>query len=30
MEVFPAILIAGGVFAGVEFLTSNYFNPMLP
>jgi lactate permease len=30
LEVFPAILIAGGVFSGVEFLTSNYFNPMLP
>lgn len=29
-EVFPAIIIAGGVFAGIEFLTSNYFNPMLP
>jgi lactate permease len=30
LEVLPAILIAGGAFAGVEFLTSNYFNPMLP
>lgn len=29
-EVLPAILVSGIVFSGVEFLTSNYFNPMLP
>jgi lactate permease len=30
LEVLPAILISGLVFATVQFLTSNYFNPMLP
>ena len=30
LEVLPAIIISGVVFALVQFLTSNYFNPMLP
>jgi lactate permease len=30
LEVLPAILVSGIVFASVQFLTSNYFNPMLP
>lgn len=30
MEVLPAILVSGISFALVQFLTSNYINPMLP
>jgi lactate permease len=30
LEVLPAILISGVVFAAVQFLASNYINPMLP
>lgn len=30
MEVLPAILVSGIVFAVVQFLASNYINPMLP
>lgn len=30
MEVMPAILISSVVFSVVQFLTSNYINPMLP
>jgi lactate permease len=30
LEVLPAILISGVVFAVVQFLASNYINPMLP
>ena len=30
LEVLPAILISGVVFALVQFLVSNYINPMLP
>ena len=29
-EVFPAILVAGGTFAVVQFLASNYIGPELP
>ncbi len=30
LEVLPAILVSGIVFAGVQFVSSNYINPMLP
>jgi lactate permease len=30
LEVLPAIIISGVVFALIQFLVSNYFNPMLP
>lgn len=30
IEVLPAILVSGVVFAVVQFLSSNYINPMLP
>ena len=30
LEVFPAILVSGVVFSIVQFLVSNYINPMLP
>lgn len=30
LDVLPAILVAGVVFAVIQFLTSNFVNPMLP
>lgn len=30
LEVLPAVLVAGGLFAGTQFITSNYVNPYLP
>ena len=30
MEVLPAVLVAGGLFAGTQFITANYVNPYLP
>lgn len=30
MEVLPAVLVAGGLFAGTQFVTANYVNPYLP
>jgi len=30
MEVLPAALVAGGLFAGTQFITANYVNPYLP
>ncbi len=30
MEVFPAILVSGGSFAFFQWLSANYFGPMLP
>ena len=30
LEVLPAILVSGVVFAAVQFLASNFINPMLP
>jgi len=29
-EVFPAILVSGGIFAAVQFLSSNFIGPELP
>ena len=29
-EIWPAILLAGGSFATVQFITANYISPMLP
>ncbi len=30
MEVLPAVLVAGGLFSGTQFVTANYVNPYLP
>ena len=30
MEVLPAALVAGGLFAGTQYFTSNFVNPYLP
>lgn len=30
MEVLPALLVAGGCFAGTQFYTANYISPYLP
>lgn len=30
MEVLPAALVAGGLFAATQFITANYVNPYLP
>ena len=30
LEVWPAILVCGGTFAGLQWLTSNYLGPTLP